>query len=92
MKGSFNLESRGLSPVFGLSQHSKSNILFDVLFKFLHSLPNRFNSNNEPQFSKAMNSEACRIISSNLDTLHDYLVYFFLTIPFQSRKKVDFFQ
>jgi hypothetical protein len=62
---------------------------------FLSSIPNLFaftlNSPKlKPSIIKHKKTNVIVYSYQNIDSLHDYLGYFLLDLPFQTRKKIDF--
>ena len=82
-------------PYFQLGQHIRNSRLLDTIVLYLSALPNEFNFslNTSPtKIGSVINKRTnVRVLSINsVDTLYDYLAYFLLSMPFQTRKKVDF--
>lgn len=91
--GTFGIKS--MSPYFQVGQHIRNDIVLDAIVEYLLVMPKGFNFslNTEPIKTGSLTNKKTdvRVISVNsVDTLHDYLAYFLLDLPFQTRKKVDF--
>ena len=85
-----------LSPYFQLGQHIRSRYLLQQISLYLQSLPKTFTftlNSKPPKISNALHTNATISVISiqNVDTLYDYLLFFLLNMPFQTRKAVDFY-
>jgi hypothetical protein len=97
-EGSFGFKN--LSPYFQIGQHTKSLKVslynFQGIALYLQSLPLgfTFSINSAPLVvSNTLHSnKTVSVISiTNIDALYDYLMFFLLDMPFQTRKGVDFY-
>ena len=92
-EGKFGLKT--LSPYFQLAQHSRNLILLQAIALYLKSLVKCFTfsvNTPSPVISITLNKRTfVSVLSiSNIDALYDYLMYFLLDMPFQTRKGEDF--
>lgn len=92
-EGTFGLKN--LSPYFQLGLNIKQEMVLAFIRSFLSSLPNLFNFtlNSLPlKVSQTLNTRTDVLVLSNssVDALHDYLALFLMSMPFQTRKSVDF--
>ena len=93
-EGTFGFKN--LSPYFQIGKHIKSFKVFQGIALFLQSLPLgfTFSLNSMPLVvSNTLHSNnTVSVISiTNVDALYDYLMFFLLDMPFQTRKGVDFY-
>lgn len=82
-----------MAPYFQVGQHIRNSLVLDAIVVFLATLPNGFSSLTTPvTVGNVLNKRTdVRVLSiNNVDVLHDILAYFFLAMPFQTRKGVDF--
>lgn len=92
-EGTFGFKN--LVPYFQVGQHTKNLMVLNAITAFLQSLPKTFTFtlNSLPpivsEFINHTTSVAVLNISS-IDALYDYLMFFLLDMPFQSRKSIDF--
>jgi hypothetical protein len=82
-------------PYFQIGQHSKNIRILKLIKEFLANLPNSFNYTKNspvPQCSEVINKNTSvySFSISNTDSLYDYILFFFLKLPFQTRKFLDF--
>ena len=92
-EGTFGLKN--LSPYFQLGQHIRSSMVLNSIANYIELLPKGFNfslNTLSPNVSYAFNTRtSVKVLSVNsVDTLHDYLMFFLLNMPFQTRKSEDF--
>lgn len=85
-----------MSPYFQVGQHLKSVFVLDAITTFLMALPQQFTFSclTPPVAVGKVDNKTTevRVLSiNNVDTLHDYLAFFLLALPFQTRKRVDFY-
>lgn len=93
-EGTFGFKN--LSPYFQVGQHNRSSKVLEGITNYLHSLPKGFTFSLRtavPTIIKRLdNSTSVSVISIlNIDALYDYLIFFLLDIPFQTRKSEDFY-
>ena len=92
--GSFGFKI--LSPYFQIGQHTKSLKVLQGIALYLQSLPlgYTFSINSAPLVvSNTLHSnKTVSVISiTNIDALYDYLMFLLLDMPFQTRKRIDFY-
>lgn len=92
-EGTFGIKN--MIPYFQLGQHNRNLPVLRSIALFLNSLPKSFFYSiytTNVKVSEALNKRTgVTVISiNNIDTLYDYLLFFLLTMPFQTRKKDDF--
>lgn len=92
-EGTFGFKN--LVPYFQIGQHGRSLMVLENIKLYLESIPkvtifSKFETTLN--FSKTLHKDTnVYVISlSNIDALHDYLVPFLLSMPFQTRKATDF--
>lgn len=93
-EGTFGLKT--LSPYFQLAQHSKNLTLLEAIALYLKSLDKGFTfsvNTPSPVISITLNKRTSVSVLSigNIDALYDYLMFFLLDMPFQTRKGEDFY-
>jgi len=93
-EGTFGLKN--FSPFFQIGQNIRSSMVMDAIIAFLQSLPKRFLfslNTLPPHVSNSLNTSTSvsAISISSIDALYDYLMFFLLDMPFQTRKGVDFY-
>jgi hypothetical protein len=92
-EGTFGFKN--LVPYFQVGQHTKNNHVLYAIKSYLETLNNGFRftlQSNPPMVSKSLHFRTSVSVLSvqDIDALHDYIAFFFLDMPFQSRKKIDF--
>lgn len=92
-EGTFGLKN--FSPFFQIGQNIRSYMVMDSIIAFLQSLPKRFLfsvNTLSPHVSNSLNTatNVSALSINNIDALYDYLMFFLLDMPFQTRKAVDF--
>jgi LAGLIDADG endonuclease len=92
-EGTFGLKN--LVPYFQLGQYNRNLMVLQAITLYLASLPNGFNftlNSQPPKMSNTLNHTTnVNVISNhNIDALYDYLAYYLINMPFQTRKSVDF--
>lgn len=92
-EGTFGFKN--LVPYFQIGQHSRNEIVLDTIINYLENLPKEYDFSEFSTrilLSKTLhkNTNVYVIVLSNIDALHDYLAPFLLSLPFQTRKKLDF--
>jgi hypothetical protein len=68
-------------------------MVLEGISKYLTYLPNGFKSMNLPpvvSFNLNQTTNVSVISIQNIDALYDYLAYFLMSMPFQTRKSIDF--
>jgi hypothetical protein len=87
-------------PTFAIKQHSKNIHFLYEIAKFLNNLP--FNPEIGPEFDKLNNKPTPVVYDPNIDTgmaslsvanilqLYNYILPFFKSLTFNSRKAIDF--
>jgi hypothetical protein len=91
-EGTFGFKN--ISPYFQLAQHTKNIQILNIVSCYLKNLPKTFKFSNETKFATINTSifNSVAVISiSDIDSLHDFLMYYFLNLPFQTRKSEDFY-
>lgn len=84
-----------LSPYFQVGQHVKNLFVLEAIASYLKSTPKSFHFSLKSGAPTVINSfhtnTSVSVISIfSIDALYDYLLFFLLNMPFQSRKGVDF--
>jgi len=92
-EGTFGLKN--LSPYFQLGQHIRSSMVLNIIANYIELLPKGFNfslNTLPPVVNNTLNTRtSVKVLSVNsVDALHDYLMFFLLNMPFQTRKTEDF--
>lgn len=80
---------KNLVPYFQVGQHKKSEYLLDIITQYLYkSVDSRYKF----KISKTLNKRTSVLIISvtSIEVLFEMNKSLFITIPFQSRKKIDF--
>jgi LAGLIDADG endonuclease. len=93
-EGTFGFKN--LSPYFQVGQHIRNSMVLDAIASYLQSLPKGFTFSSKTAAPTVINNlnnrTSVSVISIvNIDALYDYLMFFLLDIPFQTRKSEDFF-
>lgn len=93
-EGTFGFKN--LSPYFQIGQHIRSSMVLDAISSYFHSLPKGFTISLRTAVPTVVNNLSKRTSVSvitivNIDALYDYLLFFLLDIPFQTRKAEDFY-
>jgi hypothetical protein len=93
-EGTFGFKN--LSPYFQIGQHIRSSMVIDAISSYLLSLPKSFTFTQHskiPQIHNTLNSRTSVSVISivDIDALYDYLMFFLLDMPFQTRKAEDFY-
>lgn len=93
-EGTFGLKN--FSPFFQIGQNIRSSMVMVAIIAFLQSLPKRFIfslNTLPPHVSNSLNTSTSvsAISISSIDALYDYLMFFLLDMPFQTRKGIDFY-
>nr|QNH82624.1 LAGLIDADG endonuclease [Dioszegia changbaiensis] len=93
-EGTFGFKN--LSPYFQLGQHTRSLAVLTAISAYLSALPNGFNFTvNSPSIvvANTLNKRTSVSVLSivNVDALFDTLLFFLISMPFQTRKGVDFY-
>jgi len=93
-EGTFGLKT--LSPYFQLAQHSRNLILLEAIALYLKSLVKGFTfsvNTSSPVIGMTLNKRTSVSVLSirNIDALYDYLMFFLLDMPFQTRKGEEFY-
>jgi hypothetical protein len=93
-EGTFGFKN--LSPYFQIGQHIKSLKVLQGIVLYLQSIPKGFTmsiNSLPPIVSSTLHSNnTVSVISiNNIDALYDYLLFFLLDMPFQTRKAEDFY-
>jgi hypothetical protein len=91
-EGTFGFKN--LSPYFQIGQHIKSLKVLQGIVLYLQSIPKGFTmsiNSLPPIVSSTLHSNnTVSVISiNNIDALYDYLLFFLLDMPFQTRKAED---
>ena len=88
-----------MNPTFAIKQHSKNIHFFYDIAEFLNKLPycpeigpkyDNLNSNPTPGIYINNKSKAGTLSVSNITQLYNYILPFFKSLKFKSRKGVDF--
>lgn len=92
-EGTFGI--KGLSPYFQVGQHVRSLPVLASIRMFFGSLPNWVNlslNSKVPVSTQSLNNRTDVVTYSiqDIDSLYDYVLFFFLGMPFQTRKFIDF--
>lgn len=93
-EGTFGFKN--LSPFFQLGQHIRSLYVLEAIANYLESIPKGFKFSLRSEAPNLINSfnkktDVSVISILNIDALYDYLVFFLLDMPFQTRKGEDFY-
>jgi len=93
-EGTFGFKN--LSPYFQIGQHIRSSMVFEAISSCFQSLPKGFTFSLRTAVPTVVNNLSERTSVSvisiiNIDALYDYLLFFLLDIPFQTRKAEDFY-
>ena len=86
---------KNLSPFFQVGQNVRSLYVLEAIASYLKSIPKGFKfslRSETPTVNNSLNkiTNVSVISIVNIDALYDYLLFFLLDMPFQSRKGVDF--
>lgn len=92
-EGTFGFKN--LVPYFQIGQHTRSLMVLNAIALFLQSLPKSFPftlNSLPPVVANSLNKKTnVSVITVNsIDALYDYLMFFLLAIPLQTRKSLDF--
>lgn len=92
-EGTFGFKN--LVPYFQIGQHIKNLPVLDKIKTFLQTLPKSFIftiNSPSPVVSSILHKKTFVSVLniSSVDALYDYLLFFLLRMPFQTRKSVDF--
>lgn len=92
-EGTFGIKN--LSPYFQIGQNIRSSMVLNQIASYLEILPKSFKFSIKtlpPVVSHIINNktDVKVIMINNIDALHDYLMFFLLNMPFQTRKSKDF--
>lgn len=93
-EGTFGFKN--FSPFFQIGQNNRNSMVMDAIIAFLQSLPKSFAfslNTLPPHVSNSLNTatSVTAISINNIDALYDYLMFFLLGMPFQTRKGVVFY-
>ncbi|KAJ3113456.1 hypothetical protein HK100_001972, partial [Physocladia obscura] len=93
-EGTFGV--KGLSPYFQVAQHDRSLMVLQAISAYiaqLTQLPTFSLNTGTPNPIFALNNltNVWTLSLSDVDVIHDYFVYFLASMPFQTRKGVDFY-
>jgi len=93
-EGTFGFKN--LSPYFQVGQHVKNLFVLEAIASYFKSTPKSFKfslRSGAPTVINSFNKNTSVSVISilSIDALYDYLLFFFLNMPFQSRKGVDFY-
>lgn len=93
-EGTFGFKN--LSPFFQVGQHVKNLFILEAIANYLKSIPKGFNfslGSKAPTVNNSLNKKTSVSVISivSIDVLYDYLSFFFLNMPFQTRKGIDFY-
>lgn len=93
-EGTFGMKN--LVPYFQVGQHSRSMMVMQAVSSYIQSLPQSslFTLSSKPPVvtNTVNNRTSVSVLSiSNIDALYDYLMFFLLSMPFQTRKGIDFY-
>lgn len=93
-EGTFGLKN--LVPYFQLGQHSRNSLVLQAISDYLKSLPQSFPftlDSPTPVITNTLNKGTLVSVISiaNIDALYDYIMFFLLAMPFQTRKGLDFY-
>jgi hypothetical protein len=92
-EGTFGFKN--LSPYFQVGQHKRNSMVLEGITNYLQSLPKGFTfrlRTTVPNIINRLDSTSVSVISIlNIDALYDYLMFFLLNLPFQTRKSEDFY-
>jgi len=103
-EGTFRLkkkknQKKKLSPFLNVNvkigQHVKNLFILEAIASYLKSITKGFNfslNSGAPTVINSINKKTSVSVISilNIDTLYDYLLFFLLDMPFQTRKGLDF--
>ena len=83
-------------PFFQIGQNVRSLFVLETIAKYLQSTPKGFEFSLRSESPNAINSlnkktDVSVISISNIDALYDYLLFFLLDLPFQTRKGIYFY-
>ena len=86
---------KNLSPFFQVGQNVRSLYVLEAIASYLKSIPKGFKfslRSETPTVNNSLNkiTNVSVISIVNIDALYDYLLFFLLDMPFQTRKGVDF--
>lgn len=92
-EGTFGFKN--LSPFFQVGQHVKNLFVLEAIASYLKSIPKGFKfslRSGAPTVINSFNKKTSVSVISilNIDALYDFLLFFLLDMPFQTRKGVDF--
>lgn len=93
-EGTFGFKN--LSPYFQIGQNIKSLSVLEAISRYLQKLPKGFKftlKSESPRVISTLNKNTKVSVISivSIDALYDYLLFFLLDMPFQTRKAVDFY-
>ena len=93
-EGTFGFKN--LSPYFQIGQHIRNSMVLKAITIYLESLPKGFTFSTHsavPLVTNTFNDRTSVSVISilNIDILYDYLMFFLLDMPFQTRKSEDFY-
>lgn len=93
-EGTFGLKNLG--PYFQIGQHNRSTMVLEAIARYLQTLPKGFTFTLHSEFPRVIKTFNARTSVSvisivNIDALYDYLMFFLLALPFQTRKAEDFY-
>lgn len=95
-EGTFGFKNLG--PYFQIGQNIRNSMVLDAIVNYLQLLlrTKSFTFSQQfkiPQVHKTLNSRTSVSVISivNIDALYDYLMFFLLNMPFQTRKAEDFY-
>jgi hypothetical protein len=79
-----------------VGQHVKNLFVLEAIASYFKSTPKSFKfslRSGAPTVINSFNKNTSVSVISilSIDALYDYLLFFFLNMPFQSRKGVDFY-
>lgn len=88
-EGTFGIKN--MVPYFQVRQHNRNVLLMSRINQYLNNLPNRSNFTSRTvnvNVNQTVNkrTSVCTLSVNNVDTLFDNLLYFFIDMPFQTRK------
>lgn len=92
-EGTFGIKN--LVPYFQVAQHSRSILTINLIAKFMSKLPRVHKetiNTNTPSSVITINKRTSvyPLTLNDIDVLYDYIIPLFESIPFQTRKGVDF--
>jgi hypothetical protein len=87
---------KNLSPYFQIGQNIRNSHVLETIANYLQLLPKCFTFTQYSKIDKIHstlnNRTSVSVISIlNIDSLYDYLMFFLLSMPFQTRKSQDFY-